>query len=47
MQEQAEVIEPHHLMELVGQLVEQRGEIAVRDDRFRNSEQGPVLPIGG
>ncbi len=33
-------------MEPLRQLVEQRRQIAVRDDRFRNRQQGPVLPIG-
>src|SRR5271155_2284317 len=36
MQGQREVIEAHHLMEPVCQLMEQRGQIAVRDNRFRN-----------
>ena len=47
VQDQGEVIEAHHLMEPAGQLVEQRGQIAVRDDRFRNGQQGPVPVAGG
>ena len=47
VQDQGEVIEAHHLMEPAGQLVEQRGQIAVRDDRLRNGQQGPVLVAGG
>ena len=47
VQDQGEVIEAHHLMEPAGQLVEQRGQIAVRDDRFRDRQQGPVLLAGG
>ena len=47
VQVQAEVIEPHHLLEPAGQLVEQRGQIAVRDDRLRNGQQGPVALVGG
>ncbi len=42
VQDQGEAIELHHLMEPAGQLVEQRGQIAVRDDRFRNGQQGSV-----
>jgi hypothetical protein len=42
VQDQAEVIEVHHLVKPAGQLVEQRGEVAVRDDRFRDSQQGSV-----
>ena len=43
----AEVIEAHHLMEPAGQLMEQRGQIAVRDDRFRDRQQGAVRVAGG
>ena len=42
VQDQGEAIELHHLMEPAGQLVEQRGQIAVQDDRFRNGQQGSV-----
>ena len=42
VQDQGEAIELHHLMEPAGQLMEQRGQIAVRDDRFRNGQQGSV-----
>ena len=47
VQGQAEIIEVHHLMEPAGQLMEQRGQIAVRDDRLRNGQQGPVPLVGG
>ena len=47
VQDQGEVIEAHHLMEPAGQLVEQRGQIAVRDDRLRNGQQGPVWLASG
>jgi hypothetical protein len=36
VQGQAEIIEAHHLMEPACRLMEQRGEIAVGDNRFRN-----------
>ena len=36
VQGQAEIIEAHHLMEPACQLMEQRGEIAVGENRFRN-----------
>jgi len=42
VQGQAEIIEVHHLMEPACQLMEQRGQIAVRDDRLRNGQQGAV-----
>ncbi len=42
VQDQGEGIELHHLTEPAGQLVEQRGQIAVRDDRLRNGQQGSV-----
>jgi hypothetical protein len=47
VQDQREVIEAHDVMKPVGQRVEQRGEIAVRDDRFRHREQGSVSLITG
>jgi hypothetical protein len=47
VQGQAEIIESHHEMEPAGQLMEQRGQIAVRDNRFRNGEQGAVPLVGG
>ena len=47
MQDQGEIIELHHLMEPAGQLMEQRRQIAVRDDRFRNGQQGSVAVAGG
>ena len=42
VQDQGEAIELHHLMEPAGQLGEQRGQIAVQDNRFRNGQQGSV-----
>jgi hypothetical protein len=42
VQDQGEVIEAHHVMEPAGQLVEQRGQVAVRGDRLRDGQQGPV-----
>ena len=42
VQDQGEGIESHHLMEPAGQLVEQRGQIAVRCDRLRNGQKGQV-----
>ena len=36
VQGQAEIIEAHHLMESACQLMEQRGQLAMRDNRFRN-----------
>ena len=42
VQDQGEVIEAHHVMEPAGQLVEQRGQVAVRRDRLRDGQQGPV-----
>ena len=42
VQDQGEGIELHHLTKPAGQLLEQRGHIAVRDDRFRNGQQGSV-----
>ena len=47
VQEQGEVIEAHQVMKPAGQLVEQRGQVAVRDDRLRNGEQGLVLMVRG
>jgi hypothetical protein len=47
VQGQDEVVEVDHLMELSGQLMEQRGQIAVRDDRLRNGQQGAVPLVGG
>jgi hypothetical protein len=47
VQVQGEVIEAHHLMKPADQLMEQRGQIAVRDDRFRNGQQGLVLMVRG
>jgi hypothetical protein len=47
VQVQGEIIEAHHLMEPAGQLMEQRGQIAVRDNRFRNGQQGLVLMVRG
>ena len=47
VQDQGEAIELHHLMEPAGQFVEQRGQIAVRDDRFRNGQQGSVQVASG
>jgi hypothetical protein len=34
-------------MEPACQLMEQRGQIAVRDDRLRNGQQGAVPLVGG
>ena len=42
-QDQNKVIEAYHLTKLAGQLLEQRGQIAVSDDRLRSGQQGPVL----
>jgi hypothetical protein len=47
VQEQGEVIEAHQVMKLSGQLMEQRGQIALRDNRFRNGQQGSVLMVRG
>ena len=40
VQDQGQAIELHHLMKPAGQVMEQRGQIAVRDDRFRHGQQG-------
>ena len=42
VQDQGEGIESHHVMEPAGQFMEQRGQIAVRRDRLRDGQQGPV-----
>jgi hypothetical protein len=42
-----QVIETHHQMQPVGQVMEERAQIPVRDDRFRNRQQGSVLLAGG
>ena len=42
VQDQGEAVERHDLMEPAVQLVEQRGQIAVQDDRFRYRQQGSV-----
>jgi hypothetical protein len=47
VQGQAEIIEVHHLTEPACQLMEQRGQVAVRDDRFRNGQQSAVPVIDG
>ena len=47
VQDQGEAIELHDLMKPAGQLLEQRGQIAVRDDRFRNGQQGSVAVASG
>jgi hypothetical protein len=47
VQDQAEVIEVHHVVKPPGQLVEQRGQVAVRDDRFRDGQQGSVRVVTG
>ena len=47
VQDQGEPIELHHLMESAGQVMEQRGQIAVRNDRLRNGQQGSVRVASG
>jgi hypothetical protein len=47
VQDQGEGIESHHLLEPAGQLVEQRGQVAVRGDCFRHGEQRSVLITNG
>jgi hypothetical protein len=47
VQHQAEVVEAHYGMEPAGQFVEERRQIAVRGDRFRDGQQGSVLVTGG
>ena len=47
VQDQGEVIEAHHLVEPAGQVVEERRHVAVRDDRLRDGQQGPVLVAAG
>ena len=44
VQDQGEGIKLHHLTEPAGKLLEQRGRIALRNDRFRNTEQG-LIPV--
>jgi hypothetical protein len=43
VQVQGEIIEANHLMEPACQVMEQRGQIAVRDNRFGDGQQGLVL----
>jgi hypothetical protein len=47
VQEQREIMEPYHLLKPAGQRVEQRGQIAVGDDRLRNGRQGSVAVACG
>ena len=46
MQSQDQVVEAHHLLKPARQLVKQRGQVPVRDDRLRNRQQGTVLVRG-
>ena len=43
MQDQGQEIELHDLTEPAGQVMEQRGQIPVGDDGFRDREQSEVL----
>jgi hypothetical protein len=43
MQHHREEIEAHDLAEAAAQLVEQRGQFAVRNDGFANGQQGLIL----
>ncbi len=45
VQNEAEIVEAHHLVKPAGQLVEQRRQVAVRDDRFRDGQQGSVRVV--
>ena len=45
VQGRAEVIEAHHFMKPDCQLMEQRGQIAVRVDSFRYGQQGLVCVV--
>jgi len=48
VQVQTKVIKARHLMKPAGQFMEERGQVAVRDNRFRHSQQGSVrVPTGG
>jgi hypothetical protein len=47
MEDQGEVIEAHHVMKPAGQVMEERAQIPVRDNRFRNRQQRSVLLVGG
>ena len=47
VQDAGQVIEAHHLMEPVCQLMEQCAQVPVRDDRCRDRQQGWVLLAGG
>jgi hypothetical protein len=47
VQEQGQGIDAHHLMEQGGQLVEERGQITVRDGRLGNGQQGSVGIVSG
>jgi len=46
-QEQANVIEPDHLLESAGQLVNQRAKVPVRGDRLRYGQQGSMSVVCG
>ena len=41
------MIETHDLMKPIGELMEQRRQLAMRDDRLRDRQQGSVLLAGG
>jgi hypothetical protein len=45
--DQGEEVEARHLTKPVGQLMEQRVQIPLRDDRLRDRQQGSVLLAGG
>jgi len=47
VQDASQVVEARHQMEPAGQVVEERTQVPVRDDRFRNRQQGSVLLAGG
>src|SRR5579883_1003822 len=53
MEYQGEALEAHHVIELASQLMKQRSQIAVREDRLRDSQQSLIsfagargLPVG-
>src|SRR5262249_50594998 len=47
VQDQDQVVEVHHLLKPARQVAEQRSQIPVGDDRFRNRQKRSVLPGAG
>jgi hypothetical protein len=43
VQDEEQMIESHHLMQPVGQVMAQRTQVTVSDNGFGNREQGAVL----